>query len=460
MRIVLQSLPLHARNPLRLRPRAGVLLKAAMLVVVVLFAARVAARATDLAPSPTVPREQGRIQVYLFWGEGCSHCEEEKRFLSGLANSHPDLDVRAYEVLRDGKNLNMLIALMNAHGRQASGVPVTFIGDGVFEGFSNPVQAAMVRAIKECRERPCADPAAALKGREYPSDRERLDETMVAGGATDLPPGHPLFGRLDPRSASLPVLTIALAGLDSFNPCAFFVLLSLLGVLIHGGSRNKMLAVGGVFVFISGFVYFLFMAAWLNLFLVMGNFSAVTTAAGILSLAIAAVNIKDFFAFRKGISLTLSASAKPRLFDRIRRLLRSTSFFPVLAGTIVLAILANFYELLCTAGFPMVFTRILTFNDRPVLTYYLYLALYNMVRVIPLFVIVLAFTITLSSRKLAERHARVLKLLSGTMMLGLGAVLLIDPVLLNSLLSSLALVAGAIGVSLVLAAATRRLGYL
>ena len=221
-----------------------------------------------------------------------------------------------------------------------------------------------------------------------------------------------------------------------------------------------MLAVGGVFVFISGFVYFLFMAAWLNLFLVMGNLSAVTTAAGVLSLAIAVVNIKDFFAFKKGISLTLSASAKPRLFDRIRRLLRSTSFFPVLAGTIVLAILANFYELICTAGFPMVFTRILTFNDRSVLTYYLYLALYNVVRVIPLFVIVLAFTITLSSRKLTEWHARVLKLLSGAMMLGLGAVLLIDPVLLNSLLSSLALVAGAVGVSLVLAIATRRLGYL
>ena len=221
-----------------------------------------------------------------------------------------------------------------------------------------------------------------------------------------------------------------------------------------------MLAVGGVFVFTSGFVYFLFMAAWLNLFLVMGNVSAVTTAAGVLSLAIAAVNIKDFFAFRKGISLTISDGAKPRLFDRIRGLLRSTSFFPVLAGTIVLAILANFYELLCTAGFPMVFTRILTFNDRSTLTYYLYLALYNVVRVIPLFVIVLAFTITLSSRKLTERHARILKLLSGAMMLELGAVLLIDPVLLNNLLSSLALVAGAVGVSLVLAIAMRRLGYL
>jgi hypothetical protein len=431
-----------------------------MLVLVVLFASCISGWATDLMPLVTVPQGQGRIKVYLFWGEGCAHCEEEKRFLSGLADGHSDLDVRLFEVLRNRKNLNMLIALTNAHGRPASGVPVTFIGDGVFEGFSKPIQAAIERKVKECRERSCADPAAVLNGRGYARDMDHLSQTAVPGGTMDLPAGHQLFGRLDPRGASLPVLTIAIAGLDSFNPCAFFVLLSLLGILIHGGSRNKMLAVGSVFVFISGFVYFLFMAAWLNLFLVMGNFSAVTTAAGVLSLAIAAVNIKDFFAFRKGISLTLSAGAKPRLFDRIRGLLRSTSFFPVLAGTIVLAILANFYELLCTAGFPMVFTRILTFNDRSVLAYYLYLALYNVVRVIPLFVVVLAFTITLSSRKLTERHARVLKLLSGAMMLGLGAVLLIDPVLLNSLLNSLALVVAAVGVSVALAIATRRLGYL
>jgi hypothetical protein len=441
-----------------LRPQAGFLLKAAMLVVVVLFAARTSAWAADMAPSLTFPRKQGGIEIYLFWGEGCSHCEEEKRFLSGLTHGHPDLNVRMFEVLHNRKNLNMLIALMNARGRQASGVPVTFIGDRVFEGFSRPIQASMERAIEECRERSCTDPAAVLKGRDY-TRAMPLGRKAAPGGAAGPASAPPLFGRLD-RNASLPLLTIAIAGLDSFNPCAFFVLLSLLGLLVHGGSRSKMMAVGGVFVFMSGFVYFLFMAAWLNLFFVMGNLSAVTTSAGVLSLAIAAVNIKDFFAFKKGISLTLSASAKPRLFDRIRRLLRSTSFFPVLAGTIVLAILANFYELMCTAGFPMVFTRILTLDDRSVLSSYLYLALYNVVRVIPLLVIVLAFTITLSSRKLTKRYARVLKLLSGTMMLGLGTVLLVEPALLNSLLSSLALVAGAVGVSLALAIATRRLGYL
>ena len=96
-------------------------------------------------------------------------------------------------------------------------------------------------------------------------------------------------------------------------------------------------------------------------------------------------------------------------------------------GTIVLAMAANTYELLCTAGFPMVYTRVLTLADLPVPTYYLFLVLYNVVYVLPLALIVGAFVITLGSRKLQEREGRALRLLSGFMMLGLGTTLLVAP---------------------------------
>jgi hypothetical protein len=448
----------NAGDPLRSRIRTAFFLEFLTLFLALLFIARPAPCGADTRRPHDPGREQGRkTLVYLFWGIGCSHCGEEKRFLSSLAHDHPGLEVREFEVLHNEENLKFLAALMNAHARQASGVPITFVGSRVFEGFSKQIRGLLERAIRDCEKGSCTDPADALKGREYARAMERLGRSGEAAGlAFDLP----LIGALDLRNASLPLLTLALAGMDSFNPCAFFVLLSLLGLLVHGGSRNKMLAVGSVFVFISGFIYFLFMAAWLNLFLVMGNVSAVTMTAGVLSLAIAGVNIKDFFLFKKGVSLSIPDNARPRLFDRIRKLLRSQSFFPVLAGTTVLAIMANFYELLCTAGFPMAFTRILTLNSRSALSSYLYLALYNVVRIIPLFIIVLIFTITLTSRKLTERNARVLKLVSGTMMLGLGATLLLAPTLLNSMTGSLALVTGAIGASFVLAAMTRRLGYL
>jgi hypothetical protein len=240
---------------------------------------------------------------------------------------------------------------------------------------------------------------------------------------------------------------MVLAGLDSFNPCAFFVLFLLLGLLVHAQSRKRMLFIGGVFVFFSGFVYFIFMAAWLNFFLHAGQLRVITIIAGLVALTVAFINIKDFFFFKKGVSLSIPEKAKPKLFDRMRGILKTTSVPSMVMGTIVLAITANTYELLCTVGFPMVFTRILTLQNLSGLQYYLYLVLYNIVYVIPLAVIVVIFSITLGVKKLTEHQGRILKLISGIMMLFLGIVILINPSLLNNILVSIGLLVLALGLS-------------
>ena len=265
----------------------------------------------------------------------------------------------------------------------------------------------------------------------------------------------PGLGVIDPATLSLPVLTLTMAGLDAFNPCAFFILLFLLSLLVHARRRRTMLLVGGVFVFFSGLVYFLFMAAWLNVFRWLGEIQAVTLAAGGVAVVMAAINIKDYFWFKRGVSLTLSDGQKAGLFARMRRLLSAERLPAVLAGTVVLAVAANSYELLCTAGFPMVYTRILTLHELPALGYYAYLGLYNTVYVLPLLAIVLVFVATLGARKLSEAEGRVLKLLSGLMMLGLGGLLLVAPERLNSVSTALVLLLGAVTLTTVIATVHR-----
>jgi hypothetical protein len=137
--------------------------------------------------------------------------------------------------------------------------------------------------------------------------------------------------------------------------------------------------------------------------------------------------------FRQGPSLTIPESAKPTLFHRMRELLKANSVTTMLLGTAMLAIAANSYELLCTAGFPMVYTRLLTLNELGSFQYYAYLALYNIIYIIPLLVIVILFSLTLGAHKLSEQQGRFLKLLSGLMMLGLGLIMLLKP---NALVSS------------------------
>ena len=257
----------------------------------------------------------------------------------------------------------------------------------------------------------------------------------------------PIFGEIDPAKLSLPAFTLVIAGVDAFNPCAFFILLFLLSLLVHAKSRPRMLLIGGIFLGVSGLVYFVFMAAWLNVFLLTGEMQAVTFIAGLFAVAISMINIKDFFYFKKGVSLSIPDSAKPRLYQRVVGLMKVDSMPSLIVGTILLALAANTYELLCTAGFPMVFTRVLTLEDLPSTTYYLYLVLYNVIYVLPLLMIVVVFTFTLGSRKLTEREGRVLKLMSGMMMLCLGFLLLFAPEKLSNLPTAVGVLGFAVGLT-------------
>ena len=410
-----------------------------------------------------------KFAVYFFWGKGCPHCAEEKVFLDEMKKKYPNMQIRDYEVWYNKQDAILLSRMAGAYKIKASGIPVTFIGENAFTGFSKKFTEEIEESIRRCSVTKCIDPMDKTKDVSGTTPADKYTDTTVYEDKTKEIEGYecrkktnivniPLIGKVDTSEMSLPFITLIIAGLDSFNPCAFFVLFSLLGLLVYAQSRKKMLIIGSVFVFFSGFIYFLFMSAWLNLFLFMGQVSTITKAAGVVSLIIATINIKDFFVFKKGISLTIPDSAKPKLFDRMRKLMKSTSLVSILFGATVLAVAANSYELLCTAGFPMVFARILTLNNLSLSSYYMYLVFYNLIYVIPLFIIVIAFTVTLGRKKLTEWQGKVLKLVSGAMMLGLGLVLLLNPSLLNNILISLLLLSVALAVSFIVAFFTRKFG--
>ena len=415
--------------------------------------------------------EINKFIVYFFWGKGCQHCDEEKAFLEEMKKKYINMQIKDYEVWYNKQNTILLSQMTDAYKIKVSGVPVTFVGENAFVGFSKQSKEEIETAIHNCTIRKCIKPTekkievpvvpekAFIEKSESEKEKTRkTDEKKFED--EDKTVTIPLVGKLDATNISLPFITVVIAGFDGFNPCAFFVLLSLLGLLVHAQSRRKMFLIGGVFVFFSGFIYFVFMAAWLNLFLFMGQVAIITRVAGIISIVIASINIKDYFAFKKGVSLTISESAQPKLFDRMRKLLKSTSLLSILIGTAILAIAANSYELLCTVGFPMVFTRVLTLNNLPSLSYYLYLIFYNVVYIVPLTLIVIIFTITLGKKKLTEWQGRVLKLVSGTMMLGLGVVLLINPALLHNIIISFLLLVGTIAVCGIIVFITKQINII
>lgn len=388
------------------------------------------------------------VKLYVFWSAGCPHCVRARPFLEALAADRPWLEARFFEVSRSPLNRDWFGALAERTGNEIQGVPTVFLCGHMLVGYDDA--AGMGARIASLAER-CRSWALAGCGDEC---RDGRNGTAASGVASDAEPeggtptvAVPRLGRVDPAGWSLPALTVVLGGLDAFNPCAFFVLLFLLSLMVHARSRRRMVLIGGVFVLISGLAYFAFMAAWLNLFLVIGGLSWITTVAGLVAFLFGALNIKDFLRFRRGPTLSIPEGAKPGLFARMRGLLAAEKLPALLLGTTTLAVAANTYELLCTSGFPLVYTRILTMRALAPAGYYFYIALYIAIYVLPLLLIVVVFTATLGTRKLSEPEARVLKLLSGLMMAGLGMVLLTAPDLLGNVLTAAALLFTALGVT-------------
>lgn len=376
---------------------------------------------------------EARVHLYFFWTRTCPHCREARPFVERLARETPWLVVHSHEVGRDRAATARYVDAAAALGQEARSVP----------------------AFLFCRHMEVGFDTAATTGARL---RELLETCRAERGLTATGPAPvdlPVIGTVDPAALSLPVLTVVIAGLDAFNPCAFFVLLFLLSLLVHARSRRRMAFIGGVFVTFSGLVYFAFMAAWLNLFLITGEMRLVTLAAGAVALFIAAVNVKDYFWFKRGLTLSIPERAQAGLFRRVRGLTTGQGTGALLLGTIALALAANSYELLCTAGLPMVYTRILTLAELDTAGYYGYLALYNLVYVLPLAAIVGLFTWTLGARKLGEYEGRLLKLLSGLMMGGLGLVLLTAPEQLSNPLIAAGLLLGAVAVTLLVAGVHR-----
>ncbi len=353
--------------------------------------------------APNVPAAETTPGIEVFVRTGCPHCEAAKTFLDELRQEQPSLRIVLYDIAEDDAARQRLATLAKDRGITTIGAPTFLIGTEVIVGFrSSDTTGAEIRA-KLGQE---------ASGATHPSV-----ESIETGW----------FGLLRVHDLGLPLFTVTIGLLDGFNPCAMWVLLFLLSLLVNFQDRRRMAIIAGTFVLVSGVIYFAFMAAWLNMFLLIGLSRGIQIALSGVALFVGAVNVKDFFALHHGISLSIPESAKPGFYAEVREILRAEKFAGAMVGIVVLAGLVNMIELLCTAGFPALYTQILTMQQLPTWEYYGYLGLYNLAYILDDSVMVTIAVVTLSRRKLSYDAGRWLKLTGGAVMLSLGLVLLLKP---------------------------------
>lgn len=410
-------------------PRSVALLVALLMVAFGVFAGERSARAEEAScadaaagvcadgPLPSAPPSDAGARVpsaafelVFFWGVGCPHCEEAKPFVDALEREHPKLRVARVESRRDAEGRRRFVDTMNGLGATAVGVPTFVVGERYLTGFVKGETEAQVRALVDLR-------LSELEGRRA----ARGGETLVR---------LPLLGEVDPKRVSLPLLTMAVGLADGVNPCAMWVLVVLLGILMHVRETKRMLLYAGTFVVMSGVVYFGFMVAWSTLFELLGFSRVATTVLGVGLFGMGLVNLKDVVWFKKGVSLVIPESAKPGLFRRMRAIAGSGSTPAAIAGIATLAFVVNLVELGCTLGLPAVYTRILSLRGLSRGARLGYIALYNVAYVVPLVVVVVGFVALRKRITMTEKVARVLKGVSGALLVVFGALFLVVPDLL------------------------------
>ena len=386
--------------------------------------AAAAAAATPPAATPAVTRP---ADVEAFVREGCPHCAKAEVFLAALGRERPQLVISVRDVGKDPAALARLKEIAKAQGSGSVRVPAVYAGGQLIVGYSP--EANTDRLIRDAlASKPVAAPAPA--GADGAGACEAEESLSCAAGPEVQPAPDAsgfevtLFGRtISLDDVGLPLFTVAMGLLDGLNPCSMWVLILMISLLAPLNDRKRMVAIAGTFVLVEGIAYFAFMAAWLNLFLFIGLSRASELVIAGLAIVAGLINLKDVVAFGRGISLSIPNSAKPGIYARMRSILHAENLTAALVGTVILGLLVQVVEFLCTSGFPALFTRILTLKQLDTLAYYGYLLLYIAAYMVDDIVVLTIGVVTLSKHRLQEKEGRVLKLLSGLAMVGLGMYL-------------------------------------
>ena len=332
-----------------------------------------------------------------FYSATCSSCAKVEEWLGGFYERHPDIVIEHHDVAL----LETKVLLEEYRARfnlPFPSTPIIFIGNVVaLQGVDAITAHFELLAVSISELAATSDPS------ETPTATVTPTTTSPVSG----------------NQADIPILLIIGAGLlDGINPCAFAVLVLLLGYLMSVDSKRKMV-IGGLIYCAAVFIFYylagLLLTRSVQMLEVAEHFS---TFAGILSIIFGLVMIKGVIFPGKGPILAIPESQKPRI-DRWMKKGTFPSIF-------VLGVLVGMFELPCTGGIYLAIISMISLQT-DVMGGLFYLLIYNIAFIMPLLIILVAVCYGMPPEKVNEWRLEkrfLLRLIVGFIMIILGIVIL------------------------------------
>lgn len=370
---------------------------------------------------PNVKAEEN-LKFYLFYQESCPHCHDEMEFINSIKDEYPTVDFVFYEISLNEMNYNFYNKVLKKTKINANGVPFTIIGTDYYVGFNEEISKNIVESLNKFLETGTIDIISMVKNDEDLSDikyNENINENMSL----------PIIGEIDAKKVSLPLISIFIGMIDGFNPCAMWVLLFLIGMLFNMKDKKKMWVLGITFLTTSAILYFFIMMAWLKVALSFNTVLWLRILIALIALIAGGINIISYLKNIKkddGCKI-VDEKKRKKIFSKIKKITLEKRLILSIIGIITLAISVNLVELACSAGLPLMFTQILSFNNLSMFEYMFYMFLYILFFLIDDIIIFVVAMKTLSIKGISSKYGKYSNLIGGIIMILIGILMIFKP---------------------------------
>ena len=368
------------------------------------------------------------VVLYFFHGDGCPHCAEEEKFLSTARDKYDNLSIVSYEVWYNDENAELLEKVESAFDIKRSGVPTTVIGDTVIMGFGDGTSSKIERAIEyyskhgDSNQIPKIKDGSFVKNDKYedPLEKEEDDDEELIIKV-------PIFGKINLKNVSLMSSAVIIGLVDGFNPCAMWILLFLISVLIGMKNRKRMWVLGITFLVTSALVYMLIMLSWVQIAVKITSIIWIRNIIAVVALIGAFINLRSFMRSNDSGCEVVDDKKRKTIFKKIRKFTSEKSFILAILGVMGLAISVNLVELACSAGLPLVFTELLALNHVSNFMKLIYTVLYILFFLIDDLIVFFIAMVTMKVTGISTKYNKFSHLLGGIIMLIIGILLLFRP---------------------------------
>lgn len=387
-------------------------------------------------PNVNANTKDNLVNIYLFYSDSCPHCAAEKELLDEIEEDYDNVRIYKYEVSKNDDNLDLMLNVAELMDTKVTGVPFTVIADKVYKGFSyDNSKTKFLGTIEYYSEHGYKD----IVG-EYMGDIELPSYDVVEDNSTNDKEFDEYINnygnhtisflgfKIETKNLALPLVSVLIGLVDGFNPCAMWVLLFLISMLIGMKDKKRMWSLGIAFLVTSALIYLLFMIAWLNVATFLISVNWIRLLLGLVALGGGCINLYGYFKNRKSSGCSVVDDKKRnKIFDRIKKFTHEKNFFLAIIGVIVLAVSVNIVELACSAGLPVMFIEILSMNNLSIIEEIIYIGLYMLFFLIDDLVIFFIAMITMQLTGFSTKYGKLSKIIGGILLLLIGLLLIFKP---------------------------------